>query len=173
MIDRGVPRWRLQGSWAGAFGNPQFLPSVYLRVAQDADGDGLADIWTDRADTLASIANYFRDAGWRRGEPWGLSVSIPAALDRAALANRMISPRCPQVFARHSRWRTVAEWRAAGIVPTSGPWPDDRVQATLFEPDGPGHPAWLLTGNYRVILDYNCSNFYALSVGLLADEIHH
>ena len=173
MIDRGVPRSRLRGSWAGAFGNPQFLPSVYLRVAQDADGDGLADIWTDRADTLASIANYFRDAGWRRGEPWGVSVTVPAGFDRAALATRLVSPRCPQVFARHSRWRTMAEWRAAGIVPSRGTWPGDRVQATLFEPDGPGHGAWLLTGNYRVILDYNCSNFYALSVGLLADEISH
>jgi len=171
MIDRGVPRWRLQGSWAGAFGNPQFLPSVYLRVAQDGDGDGFADIWTSRADTLASIANYFRDAGWRRGEPWGFGVTIPAGFDRGAMATRLVSPRCPQVFLRHSRWRTMAEWRAAGIVPTHGTWPDDRVEATLFEPDGPGHPAWLLTGNYRVILDYNCSNFYALSVGLLADEI--
>ena len=134
MIDRGVPRSKLRGSWAGAFGNPQFLPSVYLRVAQDADGDGLADIWTDRADTYASIANYFRDAGWRRGEPWGLAVTIPAGFDRAALANRLVSPRCPQVFARHSRWRTIAEWRAAGIVPSHGAWPDDRTQATLFEP---------------------------------------
>jgi len=173
MIDRGVPRWRLRGSWAGAFGNPQFLPSVYLRVAQDADGDGLADIWTDRADTLASIANYFRDAGWRRGEPWGFAVTVPPGRDRAALATRLVSPRCPQVFVRHSRWRSIAEWRAAGVVPRHGSWPDDRMQATLFEPDGPGTPAWLLTGNYRVILDYNCSNFYALSVGLLADEISH
>ena len=173
MIDRGVPRAKLQGSWAGAFGNPQFLPSVYLRVAQDADGDGLADIWTNRADTLASIANYFRDAGWRRGEPWGIGVTIPAGFDRTAMANRLVSPRCPQVFMRHSRWRTIAEWRAAGILPAHAAWPDDRMQATLFEPDGPGHPAWLLTGNYRVILDYNCSNYYALSVGLLADEIHH
>jgi len=172
MIDRGVPRAKLRGSWAGAFGNPQFLPSVYLRVAQDADGDGLADIWTDRVDTLASIANYFRDAGWRRGEPWGIGVAVPAGLDRAALANKLTSPRCPQVFARHSRWRTIAEWRAAGLLPLHGTWPDDRIQATLFEPDGPGHGAWLLTGNYRVILDYNCSNFYALSVGLLADDIH-
>ena len=171
MVDRGVPRSRLRGSWAGAFGNPQFLPSVYLRVAQDADGDGLADIWTDRADTYASIANYFRDAGWRRGEPWGMAVTIPVGFDRAAIANRLMSPRCPQVFARHSHWRTMAEWRAAGITPSHGNWPGDQVQATLFEPDGPGHPAWLLTGNYRVILDYNCSNFYALSVGLLADEI--
>ena len=173
MIDRGVPRAKLQGSWAGAFGNPQFLPSVYLRVAQDADGDGLADIWTNRADTLASIANYFRDAGWRRGEPWGIGVTIPAGFDRTAMVNRLVSPRCPQVFMRHSRWRTIAEWRAAGILPARAAWPDDRMQATLFEPDGPGHPAWLLTGNYRVILDYNCSNYYALSVGLLADEIQY
>ncbi len=173
MIDRGVPRTRLRGSWAGAFGNPQFLPSVYLRVAQDADGDGLADIWTSRADTLASIANYFRDAGWRPGEPWGIAVSVPAGFDRTALATRLVSPRCPQVFTRHSRWRTMAEWRAAGIVPARGTWPDDTTFATLFEPDGPGRGAWLLTGNYRVILDYNCSNFYALSVGLLADEIGH
>jgi lytic murein transglycosylase len=72
MIDRGVPRQKLVGSWAGAFGNPQFLPSVYLRVAQDADGDGLADIWSSRIDTLASIANYFRDAGWREGSPGAL-----------------------------------------------------------------------------------------------------
>ncbi|WP_420382915.1 lytic murein transglycosylase [Novosphingobium sp.] len=171
MIDRGVPRSKLVGSWAGAFGNPQFLPSVYLRVAQDADGDGYADIWSSRADTLSSIANYFRDAGWRRGEPWGLGVTVPAGFDRTSITTRLVSPRCPQVFLRHSRWRTIAEWRAAGLIPTRGIWPDPRTQATLIEPDGPGSPAWLLTGNYRVILDYNCSNFYALSVGLLADEI--
>lgn len=171
MIDRGVPRWKLVGSWAGAFGNPQFLPSVYLRVARDADGDGLADIWTNKADTLASIANYFRDAGWRRGEPWGVQVSVPASYVRGSLATGLVSPRCPQVFVRHSRWRTIAEWRALGLTPSNGTWPADTVEATLLEPDGPGHPAYLLTGNYRVILDYNCSNFYALSVGLLADEI--
>jgi membrane-bound lytic murein transglycosylase B len=173
MIDRGVPRSRLQGSWAGAFGNPQFLPSVYLRVAQDYDGDGYADIWSSRADTLASIANYFRDAGWRRGEPWGLGVTVPVGFDRSAITTHLVSPRCPQVFLRHSRWRTIGEWRAMGLLPTRGIWPDSRTQATLIEPDGPGSPAWLLTGNYRVILDYNCSNFYALSVGLLADEISH
>lgn len=171
MVDRGVPRSRLTGSWAGAFGNPQFLPSVYLRVAQDGDGDGFADIWTSRADTLASIANYFRDAGWRPGEPWGLAVGVPAGLDRGTLATSLVSPRCPQVFARHSKWRSIAEWRALGLMPRRVAWPADNVQATLIEPDGQGSTGYLLTGNYRVILDYNCSNFYALSVGLLADEI--
>jgi membrane-bound lytic murein transglycosylase B len=142
-------------------------------VAQDADGDGLADIWSSRADTLASIANYFRDAGWRPGQPWGVPVSVPLTLDRASLGTALMSPRCPQVFARHSRWKTVAEWRRLGVAPTSASLPADDVLATLIEPDGQGRIGYLLTGNYRVILDYNCSNFYALSVGLLSDEISH
>ncbi|MBW6523604.1 lytic murein transglycosylase [Sphingomonas sp. RHCKR47] len=171
MIDRGVPRSRLVGSWAGATGNPQFLPSAYLRLARDADGDGFADIWGSPADTLASIGNYFTQAGWRAGEPWGVAVDVPTGFDRARATNRLVSPRCPRVFARHSGWRTMAEWRALGITPQRGVWPRDTIQAVLIEPDGPGRTAYLLTGNYRVILDYNCSNFYALSVGLLADEI--
>lgn len=171
MIDRGVPRDQLKGSWAGATGNPQFLPSVYLRLARDGDGDGRADIWASQADTLASIANYFRNAGWRAGEPWGVAVSVPAQFDRSAVRNRLVSPRCPRVFQRHSGWRTIGEWRSLGLVPQDGRWPADTTMATLFEPDGASATAYLLTGNYRVILDYNCSNFYALSVGLLADAV--
>jgi membrane-bound lytic murein transglycosylase B len=171
ILDRGIPRERLVGSWAGATGNPQFLPSVYLRLARDGDGDGRADIWTSPADTLASIGNYFSNAGWRPGEPWGVAVGVPASLDRSQLANRLVSPRCPRVFERHSRWRTMAEWRSLGLVPQGRGWPADSVLATLIEPDGPGATAYLLTSNYRVILDYNCSNFYALSVGLLADAV--
>ncbi|WP_448657857.1 lytic murein transglycosylase [Sphingomonas sp. CJ99] len=171
MIDRGVPRERLVGSWAGAFGGPQFLPSVYLRLARDGDGDGMADIWRSDADTLASIANYFVNAGWRAGQPWGIPVTVPPGFDRSRMTSRSVSPRCPRVHERHSQWRSMAEWRALGIAPQRGVWPDDAIQATLLEPDGPGRTAYLLTGNYRVILDYNCSNFYALSVGLLADEI--
>ena len=171
MVDRGVPRYKLKGSWAGAFGNPQFLPSVYLRVATDGDGDGFADIWSSRADTVASIANYLRDAGWRAGEPWGVAVNVPSSLDRGALGTRLASPRCQAVHGRHSGWKTMREWRALGILPQAGYWPGDNVLASLLEPDGPGRTAYLLTGNYRVILDYNCSNYYALSVGLLADAI--
>ena len=171
MVERGVPRDVLKGSWAGAFGYPQFLPSVYLRVAEDGDGDGVARIWSSEADAIESIGAYLRNAGGRAGQPWGIAVSVPAAFDRAAVANRLTPTRCPRVFERHSRWRTMAEWRAAGLQPIGGRWPDDNIQATLLEPDGPGRTAYLLTGNYRAILDYNCSNFYALSVGLLADEI--
>ena len=173
MVDRGVPLYQMKGSWAGAFGGPQFLPSVYLRLARDGDGDGKADIWNSAADTLASIGNYFANAGWRPGQPWGLAVSVPASLDRASMTSRLVSPRCPRVFARHSAWKTMAEWRALGVAPETKTWPDDRVLATLIEPDGAGRTGYLLTGNYRVILDYNCSNFYALSVGLLADAVEH
>ncbi|WP_426258861.1 lytic murein transglycosylase [Sphingomonas sp. DC1600-2] len=171
MMDRGVSRAQLVGSWAGATGGPQFLPSVYLRLARDGDGDGRADIWSSRADTLASIGNYFANAGWRPGQPWGLAVSVPATFDRSQVTNRLLSPRCLKVFARHSAWKTMAEWRRLGLVPLTRDWPGDSVLATLLEPDGPGRTAYLLTGNYRVILDYNCSNFYALSVGLLADAV--
>lgn len=171
MLERGVPRERLRGSWAGAMGGPQFLPSVYLRLARDADGDGSADIWGSEADTLASIGAYLSDAGWRPGEPWGLAVGVPPDFDRARFTTRLISPRCPRVFVRHSTWRTIGEWRAAGLQPQTGGWPTDGVQATLIEPDGVGATAYLLTSNYRTILDYNCSNFYALAVGLLADAV--
>ncbi len=169
MADQGVPRERMKGSFAGAFGNPQFLPSVYLRTAVDADGDGRRDIWSSRADTLASIANYFRDAGWRPGEPWGVRASIPSDFARSSVTEKLNAPTCNRVHARHAVWKSVAEWRRLGITPLA-PIPE-RTMATLFEPDGPGTPAYLLTGNYRVILQYNCSNYYALSVGLLADEI--
>jgi lytic murein transglycosylase len=171
MVERGVPRSALKGSWAGAFGYPQFLPSVYLQVAEDGDGDGRASIWSSEADAIESIGSYLRRAGWRAGQPWGVAVSVPAGFDRNRVANRLTPTRCPRVFDRHSRWRSMAEWRADGIAPLGGRWPDGNVQATLLEPDGPGRTAYLLTGNYRAILDYNCSNFYALSVGLLADEI--
>jgi len=169
MADLGVPRAQLQGSWAGALGNPQFLPSMYLRVAVDGDGDGRRNIWDDPVDTVASIANYFRDAGWRPGQPWGVSASVPEGFDWAAVRPKLAAPSCPAVHARHSSWKTVGEWRALGVTPLA-PLPDSMLTA-LFQPDGPGTPAWLLTGNYRVILQYNCSNYYALSVGLLADAI--
>lgn len=173
LIDRGIPRSQLKGSWAGATGYPQFLPSMYLRLGRDGDGDGKADIWTSPADALASIGNYFVNAGWRRGEPWAVPALVPPSLDRTGIATRMNSPRCPRVHARHSRWLTMREWRAKGVVQLSGPTVADDELATLLEPDGPGATAYLTFGNYRAILDYNCSNFYALSVGLLSDAVSH
>ena len=171
MIDRGFPREQLKGSWAGATGYPQFLPSVYIRLARDGDGDGRADIWRSEADALASIANYFVNAGWRRNVHWGVRATVPDNLDWVSLRNRTVSPRCERVHDRHTAWRTIAEWRALGVQAMGGPSIRDSELASLFQPDGPGTPAYLLTVNYRVILDYNCSNFYAMSVGLLADAV--
>ena len=170
-MDRGIPRSQLKGSWAGATGYPQFLPSVYLRLAVDGDGDGRANIWNSQTDALASIANYFNNAGWKPNLPWGIPVSVPSNFSRAGLSTRLTAPRCPRVHERHSRWLTIGEWRRRGLVSQRGTWPPDDELATFLEPDGPGRTAYLLTTNYRTILDYNCSNFYALSVGLLADEI--
>jgi membrane-bound lytic murein transglycosylase B len=94
-------------------------------------------------------------------------VRVPPGFNRAAVRNRLRAPRCPQVHARHSRWLSAGEWRRMGI---SNGLPE-RTLASLIEPDGPGQTAYLLTTNYRTILDYNCSNFYALTVGLLADSV--
>jgi lytic murein transglycosylase len=167
MMDRGFPRSQLTGSWAGATGQSQFLPSVYIRLGVDGDGDGRADIWRSQLDALASIANYLRSTGWRPGIPWGTAVRVPAGFNRAAVVNRLRAPRCPRVFERHSRWLTAAEWRRMGIANRLS----DNTLASLLEPDGPGQTAYLLTTNYRTILDYNCSNFYALTVALLADSV--
>lgn len=169
VADKGYDRQELVGSWAGAFGNPQFLPSIYLKLARDGDGDGRANIFSNRADTFASIGNYLRYAGWREGQPWGVRAMVPAGFDWNAVETELVSPVCPKVHGRHSQWKTIGEWRALGVQPQQPL--GGEVLATLFQPDGPDTPSWLLTSNFRAILEYNCSNYYAMSVGLLADEI--
>ena len=170
LLDMGIPRWRLKGSYAGATGYPQFMPSTVIRLRADGDGDGRAEIWSSEVDGLASIGNYLKDAGWRAGVPWGIAVSVPSTLDRNAVRNTATATECPRVHARHSRPITMAQWRALGVTPYGRSLPDGEL-ANLMEPDGRGRTAYLLTGNYKAILKYNCSNFYALSVGLLANAI--
>ena len=172
LLDRGTPRGRLKGSWAGATGYPQFMPSTVLRLATDGDGDGVANIWSSEADGLASIAAYLREAGWKPGVHWGIAARTPIQLNRTAIASTLNAPRCPAVYKRHSQWKSLREWRALGLQPlgsTAGI--GENEQLSLIEPDGPYATAYLLSTNYRAILDYNCSNFYGLSVGLLADAI--
>lgn len=174
MVDRGVPRSVLRGSYAGAFGYPQFLPSVYLKLAKDGDGDGKAEIWSSRADAFASIANYMLAAGWRRGEPWGFAVAVPESLNTAAIANREPVTKCARAVERHSEWKSMREWKALGIYPLGGVWPaNDQIEASLLITPGLDAQGYLLTRNYRAILDYNCSNYYAMSVGLLADGVRN
>ena len=170
LLDQGVQRWQLKGSYAGATGYPQFMPSVALRLRADGNSDGYADIWRNEDDAFASIGNYLRNAGWKRDLAWGVPVRVPPTLNRAAIRSLLAPTRCPAVYRRHSRWLTVAQWRSLGVVPTGRGLPDTEL-ATLMETPGAYADAYLLTNNYRAILDYNCSNFYAMGVGLLANAI--
>ncbi len=171
IVARGtIPRERLTGSWAGAMGQTQFLPSTYLAAARDGDGDGRADIWLSRPDIVRSIATKLAADGWRAGAGWGFAVTVPPGLDRGRVRNLVLPTTCITVLAKHSRWIPIGEWRALGLT-TAMLWPPDDALATLVEPDGPGGRAFLTLGNYRALLGYNCSNFYALSVGLLSDEL--
>jgi lytic murein transglycosylase len=169
LLQSGVPRATLRGSYAGATGLPQFMPTVVLRLRADGDGDGAADIWGNEVDALASIANYFRDAGWKKGLRWGGPVTVPASLDRSALRNPQDAARCPAVFRRHSIPLSIADWRARGVL-FNVAMPDAET-AALIEPEGEGERPYLLTSNYKAFLSYNCSNAYALSVALLSDAI--
>ena len=170
IVDKKLAtRAQLQGSWAGAMGQPQFLPSSFLAHASDGDGDGRSDIWGSEADTIASIGNYLAQNGWRRGEGWGMKVGVPAGFDRAAVVNPVKPTTCIRPLERHSKWLPAAEWRQRGV--TAAVWPADGTPMSLVEPDGEGQGAFLTTRNYGALMAYNCSNFYALSVALLGDAI--
>ena len=172
LIDEGrVTRAAMKGSWAGATGQPQFLPSSYARYAVDGDGDGRADIWGSEADSLASIAAYLAANGWRPGAEVAVSARVPPMLDRGRLRDTVAANACARPLARHSRWLTLAEWRAIGVTPLDVRARGDGIYATLVEPDGPGGGAWLTFGGYRAVLSYNCSNYYALSVATLAQAL--
>lgn len=147
---------RMTGSYAGAMGQPQFMPSSYLRYAVDFEGDGRRDIWTSKPDVLGSIANYLAQSGWRGGEPWGQAVTVPPQLAAAGRDDR----------------RAVGEWMRLGVAAADRrPLARPEVQAALLQPDGPGGDAFLVYGNFSAIRRYNPSDFYALAVGLLGDAV--
>lgn len=160
MIDRGyATRDQLTGSWAGAMGQMQFIPSTYLERAHDWDGDGRRNIWTNEADALASAANLLSRAGWRPGEPAIVEVDLPETFDFAAW-----DP---------GRSRLVSEWAMMGVVPARGEWGADLLmQAARLElPAGATGPGFLTFPNFRVIKRYNNSTSYAIGVAHLADRI--
>lgn len=166
-----VARDAMKGSWAGAFGQAQFLPSSYLAYGRDGDGDGKVDLWSSHADVFASIGHYLNKAGWQAGEDWGFRTLVPDGFDRASVAAPEPPTRCVAPLKRHSALKPAAEWRALGFTPVNNAWPSDDVAMSLIEPDGEGQGAYLVTSSYRAILGYNCSNLYALSVALLSDAI--
>jgi membrane-bound lytic murein transglycosylase B len=171
IVDRGlVAPADLKGSWAGAMGQPQFMPSSYLKHAVDFDGDGRADIWTSRPDVFASMANYLKVSGWAEGERWGREVRITGrALARIekAVPNRMTG--CGAVKDLTVQ-RTLDEWTELGVTrPDGDPLPASAtMKASLVRGQ---HRYFLVYRNYEALLAYNCSNSYAISVGLLADTI--
>jgi len=148
----------LTGSWAGAMGHTQFMPTVYQQHAVDFDGDGKRDIWTSATDALASTANYLRTHGWRSGAGWGYEVVLPETFD-AALADETTP-------------RSLAAWRDLGVKPAHDrAIADESAQATLILPAGIRGPAFLLRPNFAVILRYNTALAYALTVALLSDRL--
>jgi membrane-bound lytic murein transglycosylase B len=169
IVDRGeVDFDRLKGSWAGAMGQVQFLPSSYVAYAQDFDGDGRKDIWKSLPDVFASIANYLRESGWEPGRRWGVTVSMPSEETDALVA--LSTPRESGCSAERdlSSAAPYPEWRKAGVRPT-GTTPARRDQEysrlTL------GRASYLVTRNYEALLAYNCAHSYALSVATLADAV--
>ncbi len=150
---RVLPRDRLKGSWAGAMGGPQFLPSTFLKYAASYRGDRFPDIWEKPEDTLASIGNFFRASGWNTALPWGVEVILPAHFGFATL---------------HGDFR---DFSAAGVKAASGAALPGGGNATLFLPTGAGGPAFLLSDNYWVLKAYNNSDSYALSLACLGDRI--
>jgi lytic murein transglycosylase len=162
MLERGVPRAAMKSSWAGALGQPQFLPSSYLAHAADGDGDRAADIWNSAPDTLASIASYLQHFGWVKGRDWGFEVTVPDSVSCA-----LEGP---------DQGRKIADWAAMGITRVSGrPFPAHEAsqQGFLLMPAGRHGPAFVVTPNFYVLKAYNESDLYALFVGHAADRIAH
>ncbi|WP_433853131.1 lytic murein transglycosylase [Stenotrophomonas nitritireducens] len=163
LIDRGdLAADGLTGSWAGAFGQTQFMPSTYARIAVDGDGDGRRDLVASIPDALASTANYLKQSGWRSGQPWGVEVRVPAGFD-ATQAGR-------------TKRRPLAAWRALGVTGVDGgalqasAMADDSAAALLL-PAGAKGPALLAFRNYDAIYSYNAAESYALAIATLADRL--
>ena len=161
ILDQGNIRAdNMVGSWAGAMGQCQFMPTTFLSYAVDFDGDGRRDIWSDRADVLGSIANYISRLGWRSEESWGREVAVPSNFDSrlAGLESR----------------RSTLDWSRLGVRPVdAAPFTGREPDASLVLPDGIGGTALLVYDNFRVIKRWNNSNYFAAAVGYIADSIDH
>jgi len=175
MLNKGlIDLPRMTGSWAGAMGQPQFMPSSYLEYARDYDGDGIVDIWSNLGDVFYSIASYLSRHGWQSGEPWGAQATVreafrnakPGLPDRSKTAMACVSP-----YDRTCRTEALSFWLKQGVI---APLSSDfglAAKARVVMPDGASGPAYLAPKNFDVILTYNRSSFYAISVGVLASFI--
>lgn len=153
-----IPLGEMSGSWAGAMGQVQFMPSSFNRYAVDGDGDGRNDIWNSRPDALASGANYLHQSGWQDDQTWGRQVLLPSGFDPALVGRDIIKP--------------MHEWQALGVRRISGAdLPGRNLDASVVQPGGVDGPAYLVYDNYRTLLKWNRSDYFATAVGLLSDRI--
>lgn len=160
IVDQGhVTPERMMGSWAGAMGQMQFMPSTFTGYAVDGNGDGKIDLWGSREDAFASAANYLSRMGWDGARTWGRAVRVPPGLDRSVVSLEVRKP--------------LEEWQALGVRRTSGADLPEApgLTASLIQPDGPATPAYLVYDNFRTILRWNRSQFFGIAVGTLADRI--
>lgn len=157
LANGDIPRERMKGSWAGAMGNTQFIPTSFVAYAVDVDGDGRRDIWDSIPDTMASTANYLARNGWRAGETWGREVRLPAGFDYAV--------------ANGKTEKTSAQWQAMGVSAIDERGLPSLRDAGIIAPAGASGPAFMTGHNFRTILRYNNAVSYALGVALLSDRI--
>ncbi len=159
IIEEGhIDPAEMKGSWAGAMGQSQFMPSSFLNFAQDHDGDGAKDIWNTTGDVFASAANYLKRMGWRDDITWGREVRLPEGFDPALAALDIVKP--------------MSAWQALGVRRTDGSdLPSREIPASVILPGGEGGPAYLIYDNYRAILRWNRSHYFAMAVGRLSDRI--
>ena len=160
ILDEGhIAPEAMKGSWAGAMGQNQFMPSSFLKFAIDYDGDGKRDIWQSRADALASIAHYMQKVGWKNGQNWGREVRLPDGFNRALLGEKTR--------------RTVSQWRKLGVREADGDaLPEAAMLGSIIMAPGEG-PPFLVYDNFRAILAWNRSNLFGIAVGTLADRLDH
>lgn len=148
----------MKGSWAGAMGQSQFMPSSFLAYAHDYDGDGAKDIWNTQADVFASAANYLKGVGWNDDLTWGREVRLPVGFDADMASLDVVKP--------------IAAWQEMGVRRADGSdLPGRDLQASIILPGGPGQPAFMIYDNYRATLRWNRSHYFATAVGLLSDRI--
>ncbi len=159
ILDAGhIPLQQMRGSWAGAMGQCQFMPSSFRRHAVDGDGDGRIDLWNSPPDVLASTANYLAKAGWNGRQTWGRPVRLPKDFDGSPAG---LESRLP-----------LSRWQALGMRRNDGsPLPRGKLSASLILPDGPTGPAFLVYDNFRVLRAWNRSNAFAVAVGTLSDRL--
>ncbi|MDF1757370.1 MAG: lytic murein transglycosylase [Legionellaceae bacterium] len=157
ILDEGhVTLKDFKGEWAGASGQPQFLPSSWVKYAVDYDGDGHKDIWKSKPDVFASIANYMKINGWHKNEPWAIHVKLPKNFDMELEGKSIVKP--------------TSEWQKLGVRTVDGkPLPYQNLNASIVKPHG--GPVFLAYPNYKMILRYNNSIYYAGAIGYLADKI--